>query len=121
MTEDLNRGVSEDTGAEVEGAEAARSTGEMATGASFSGTEGSGQLIGQATVLIARPGAGLTVEISAELGRAYVLDFDPAAAQVSVEGKNLVMTFADGGRIVIEGLGDLTAEPDAPSFFIPVL
>ena len=118
MTEDLNRGVSEDTSAEVEGAEGASSTGEMSTGASFTGTEGSQQLIGQASVVVARPGAGQTVQISAELGQTYVIDFDPAAAQVSVEGDNLVMTFADGGRIVIQGLGSLTTEPGAPTFSI---
>ena len=78
MTEDLNRGMSEDTGAEVEGAEGARSTGEMATGemstgASITGTEGAEVLIGQASVMIAQPGPGQTREISAELGRTYDL------------------------------------------------
>ena len=58
MTENLNRGVSEDTGAEVEGAEGATptgemSTGEMSTGAAFAGTEGAEALIGQASVMVA--------------------------------------------------------------------
>ncbi len=79
MTEDLNRGVSEDTGAEVEGAE-----GEMSTGASFTGTEGSEQLIGQASITVSRPEAGEIVEISVEEGGTYVLDFNPSEARAVV-------------------------------------
>ncbi len=100
MTEDLNRGVSEDTGAEVEGAEGASSTGEMATGematgemsagASFTGTEGGEQLIGQASVVVARPEPGQIVQISAEPGQTYVLDFDPSQARALVDGDNLI-------------------------------
>ena len=54
MTEDLNRNVLEDTGTEVEGAEA---------------------LTGQASVVVARPEPGQIVEISAEPGQTYWILF----------------------------------------------
>ncbi len=91
MTEDLNRGVSEDTGAEVEGAEGASSTGEMSTGASFTGTEGSAQLNGQASIVVARPDPGQTVEISAEPGQTITLDFNPSEARALVDGDSLIL------------------------------
>ena len=114
MTEDLNRGASEDTGAEVEGAEGASSTGASSTSASFTGTEGGEQLIGQASVLVARPEAGQTVQISAEPGRTYVLDFDPAQARALVDGDNLILVFEDGAQIVFENLVNLVQLENAP-------
>ena len=119
MTEDLNRGASEDTGAEVEGAEGAMSTdamstGAMSTGASFTGTEGSEQLIGQASVLVARPEPGQTVQISAEPGQTYVLDFDPSQARALVDGDNLILVFEDGGQIIFENLVSLAQLENGP-------
>ena len=105
MTEDLNRGVSQDAGAEAEGAE----------GASFTGTEGSEQLLGQASVMVARPDPGQTVEISAEPGQTYVLDFDPSEARALVEGDNLILVFEDGSKIVFENLVDLAQLENGPS------
>ncbi len=114
MTEDLNRGVSEDTGAEVEGAEGAPSTGEMSTGASFTGTEGSAQLNGQASIVVARPDPGQTVQISAEPGRTYELDFDPSLARALVDGDNLILVFEDGAQIVFENLVNLAQLENGP-------
>ncbi|MCH8139909.1 MAG: hypothetical protein IH926_13375, partial [Proteobacteria bacterium] len=112
---DLNRGASEDTGAEVEGAEGASSTGAMSTGgASFTGTEGGEQLIGQASIMVARPEPGQTVQISAEPGQTYVLDFDPAQARALVDGDNLILVFEDGGQIVFENLVNLVQLENAP-------
>ncbi len=91
MTEDLNRSVSEDTGTEVEGAEA---------------------LTGQANVVVARPEPGQTVEISAEPGQTYVLDFDPSQARALVDGDNLILVFDDGSRIVFENLVNLAQLED---------
>ncbi|MEE8522343.1 MAG: DUF5801 repeats-in-toxin domain-containing protein, partial [Thermoanaerobaculia bacterium] len=105
MTEDLNRGVSQDAGAEAEGAE----------GASFTGTEGSEQLLGQASVMVARPDPGQTVEISAEPGQTYVLDFNPTEARALVEGDNLILIFEDGSKIVFENLVNLAQLENGPS------
>ncbi|MCH9013679.1 MAG: hypothetical protein IIA68_11595, partial [Proteobacteria bacterium] len=116
---DLNRGASEDTGAEVAGAEGAMSTdamstGAMSTGASFTGTEGGEQLIGQASILVARPEPGQTVQISAEPGQTYVLDFDPSQARALVDGDNLILVFEDGAQIVFEDLVNLVQLENAP-------
>ncbi|NIS29796.1 MAG: hypothetical protein GWN07_06300, partial [Actinobacteria bacterium] len=67
---------------------------------------------------LGRPEPGEVVVLSAEAGQRYIVNFDPAAAQVTVEGDNLVLLFADGGRIVIQGLGELAGAPDAPTFSI---
>ncbi len=105
MTEDLNRGVSQDAAAEAEGAE----------GAGFTGSEGSAQLLGQASVMVARPEPGQTTEISAEPGQTYVLDFNPSEARALVEGDNLILIFEDGSKIVFENLVDLAQLENGPS------
>jgi len=99
MTEDLTRGNTEDAGVESQ---------------SFTGAEGAEQLIGQAGVVIGRPAAGETVEISAEPGSTYVLDFDPSQARAVVEGDNLILVFEDGSQIIFENLVNLTQLENGP-------
>ena len=55
-----------------------------------------------------QPDPGQTITVTAEAGQRYIVNFDPAAAQVHVDGDNLVLVFPNGGQIVIEGLGALS-------------
>jgi hypothetical protein len=69
-------------------------------------------------VQVTEPEPGQVIVITAEGGVRYVIAFDPSAAQVVVEGDNLVLVFANGGRIVFQGLGEFAGRPDAPIFEI---
>ncbi len=109
MTEDLTRGNTEDTGAELANSEPG------AASQGVTGAEGAEQLIGQASVTIGRPAAGEIVQISAEPGSTYVLDFDPSQARAVVEGDNLILVFEDGGQIVFENLVSLAQLEGGPS------
>ncbi len=100
MTEDLTRGNTEGAGVESQG---------------VTGAEGAEQLIGQASITIGRPEAGEIVEISAEEGGTYVLDFDPSEARAVVVEDNLILVFEDGGQIVFENLVSLAQVEGGPS------
>ena len=108
MTEDLTRGNAEDAGAEL------ASNGPGAESQGVTGAAGVEQLIGQASVTVGRPAAGEIVEISAEPGSTYVLDFDPSQARALVEGDNLILVFQDGAQIVFENLVNLAQLEDGP-------
>ena len=109
MTEDLTRN-------DTEGAD-----GQLADGGSggesqgFTGAEGFEQLAEGSEQLVGRPAPGDSVEISAEPGQTYVLDFDPSQARALVEGDNLILVFEDGGQIVFEDLVNLAQLEDGPS------
>ena len=109
MTEDLTRN-------DTEGAD-----GQLADGGSggesqgFTGAEGFEQLAEGSEQLVGRPAPGDSVEISAEPGQTYVLDFDPSQARALVEGDNLILVFEDGGQIVFENLVNLAQLEDGPS------
>ncbi len=109
MTEDLTRGDTEDAGAELANSEPG------AASQGVTGAEGAEQLIGQASVVVGRPAAGDIVEISAEPGETYVLDFDPSQARALVEGDNLILVFEDGAQIVFENLVNLAQLENGPS------
>lgn len=64
------------------------------------------------------PDPGETIVVTAEAGQRYVINFDPAVAQVRVDGDNLVLVFPNGGRIVIEDLGSIPSGPGEPVFGI---
>ena len=70
-----------------------------------------GQIIVEDYVTEAPLGAGSIVtadgsnevdSYSVDANEALILNFDPAAAQIEVDGNNLVLVFQDGGRIVLE-------------------
>lgn len=92
--------------------------GEISAAAPITGAEGGETLIGQAGIVLKQPTPGEVVRIVSELGHRYTVNFDPAEAQVMVVGDDYVLAFANGGQIVIEGLGALASKPDAPSFEI---
>ena len=97
MTENLNRGVPEDTGTEVAGTEVA----------TFTGAEGAELPTGQTSVMVARPAPGETVQIESAPGQTYVLDFNPSEARAQVDGDNLILVFEDDGRVIFENLVEL--------------
>ncbi len=105
MNQDLTRGGAELTGTDVETSQSA----------GFTGSAGPEELVGQASVMVARPEPGQTVEISAEPGQTYVLDFDPSQARALVDGDNLILMFDDGSQIVFENLVNLAQLEDGPS------
>jgi len=109
MTEDLSRNDTEDAGDQV------ADSGPDGESQGFTGAEGAEQLIGQASTMVGRPAPGETVEISAQPGQTYVLDFDPSQARALVEGDNLILVFEDGGQIVFENLVNLAQLEDSPS------
>lgn len=108
MTGDLTRESIEEADAETETFESA----------AFTGAEGTESLIGQARILVDKPAPGEIITISAALGQRYVINFDPAIAQIRVEGDNLVLVFDDGSRIVFENLGALAPSENEPVFEI---
>ncbi|HIC80056.1 MAG TPA: hypothetical protein EYP07_03710, partial [Kiloniellaceae bacterium] len=80
---------------------------------------GAGEAVGQAQApqILTRPAPGDTLVITDPAGQAFVLEFDPAAAQVLLDGQDLVLGFDDNGdgvpdsRIVFENLAsDAVAE-----------
>lgn len=108
MTDDLNPGFNQETASDSE-------TTETSQNLSFSGAEGTDAMVGQGSVPVDKPGAGETVQITAESGQTYVLNFDPSEAQTLVEGDNLVLLFADGSKIVFVNLVELAQQDDGPS------
>ncbi len=62
------------------------------------------------------PGPNRNVTITARRGDRYVIRFDPTIVQVTVEGRNFILTFPNGARIVIANLGGVLTGPNAPVF-----
>jgi VCBS repeat-containing protein len=69
-------------------------------------------------VTLLQPAPGQTLVVDAEAGQRYIVGFDPADAQVRVDGNNLILVFGDGGEIVIRGLGEVLGGPGQPLFEI---
>jgi len=117
MTDDLSRGFStdSDTAAHTNGA---AESGPGIGGDAFTGAVGDDSLSGQAQIEVGKPAAGETVQIDAQPGQTYVLDFDPAEAQALVQGDNLVLIFPDGAQIVFENLVALVQQEDGPSLLV---
>lgn len=65
-------------------------------------------------VTLGLPQAGQTTQVTLEPGQTYVLGFDPAAAQTSMEGGNLVISFADGAKLIIAGFADVMGGSNPP-------
>src|SRR3546814_134156 len=65
----------------------------------LSGAEGAAALVGQAQppLVVSRPAAGQTVVLDPAPGQTIVLNFEPASAQVRVDGSNLILGFDDDG------------------------
>jgi hypothetical protein len=74
------------------------------------GVEGNFELI--------QPESGEIVTIIAGLGQRYNINFDPAVAQVQVDGNNPSLLFPDGGQIVFVDLGIVGQQDGAPIFEI---
>lgn len=70
----------------------------------------------QASINIGQPPAGEEVVIQAAAGQRYVIDFNPDAARAAVQGNDLVLLFANGGRVVFQDLGDFAGDETAPVF-----
>ncbi len=65
-------------------------------------------------VTLGLPQAGQTTQVTLEPGQTYVLGFDPTAAQTSMEGGNLVISFADGAKLIIAGFADVMSGSNPP-------
>lgn len=65
-------------------------------------------------VAVSRPAAGEQLDIVAEPGQRYIIDFDPTEAQVEIQGNNFVLLFEDGGRVVFQNLVGLAEAGNAP-------
>jgi hypothetical protein len=74
--------------------------------------------IDRARNLIHKPPPGEIIIISAAPGQRHVINFNTSAAQVRVEGDNLILIFNDGGRIVFENLAAFAPSENAPVFAI---
>ncbi len=58
-------------------------------------------------VKLSRPPPGATLNLRAEAGQTYLVEFDSGLVRVVAEGGDLVFLFEeDGGRIVLRGLKD---------------
>ncbi|MEE8535672.1 MAG: hypothetical protein V3S45_06460, partial [Kiloniellales bacterium] len=115
MSEDLTRtAMDESTEAEA-AAEAQQGGGEAAI---VSGAEGSETLIGQAATVVNQPAAGETVTIQVLPGLRIILNFDPALAQVEIDGDDFILVFnagtADEARLVFHDLVLLAQGDDPP-------
>jgi len=109
MTEDLSWGSADESDARVETAE----------GDGVTGAEGAETLVGQAGgIAVAAPPPGVEIPIIVQAGQRYVIDFDPSVARVEVVGDDLVLIFANDGRIVFQGLGAIDPLLPAPIFEI---
>ncbi len=67
---------------------------------------------GRTRVAVDAPPQGtseLAIEVAA--GEDFVVEFDPAAAEVTLEDANLVFTFADGARTVLVGFAAVVPPP----------
>ena len=61
------------------------------------------------------PAPNQTVTVHVQAGEQIPVAFNPADAQVSLQGGNLVLTFADGGKIILEGFA--MAAPEVTIIF----
>ena len=57
----------------------------------------------ESTITIGMPQAGQTKTVTLQPGQAYVLGFDPRAVQTSVDGDDLILSFADGSKLILTG------------------
>lgn len=72
-----------------------------------------------APLTIGLPQAGQTTEISLKNGQTYVLGFDPASAsKTTIENGNLVLEFADGSKVIIDGYEQAINASDAPTLVL---
>ena len=55
-------------------------------------------------VAVDRPAPGETLNLDVQPGQRYVINFDPTAAQVQIQGGDFILLFEDGGSIVFENL-----------------
>ena len=65
-------------------------------------------------IAVSRPAAGEQLNIVAEPGQRYIIDFDPTEAQVEIQGNNFVLLFEDGGQVVFQNLVGLAEAGNAP-------
>ena len=72
--------------------------------------------LAQASISVGQPAAGEEVVFQTAAGQRYVIDFNPDAARAAVQGDDLVLIFANGGRVVFQDLGDFAGDADAPVF-----
>ena len=115
MTDDLTRGYEGQDDSVTESADAS---------VTENGSESSQVVVGQAAapVVVNRPAPGQTVEIQAEAGQNYVLNFPPGDAQVRVQGENFILAFDDDGdgttdsRIVFLDMLTVADSGETPTF-----
>ena len=115
MTDDLTRGYEGQDDNVTESAEAS---------AIETGSESSSTVVGQASapVTVNRPAPGQTVQIQAEAGQTYVLNFPPGQAQVQVQGDNFILAFDDDGdgttdsQVVFLNMLTAADSGDTPTF-----
>jgi hypothetical protein len=72
--------------------------------------------LAQASISVGQPAAGEEVVFQAAAGQRYTIDFNPDAARAAVQGDDLVLIFANGGRVVFQGMGEFAGDADAPVF-----
>lgn len=86
------------------------------------GGQGAVIVLGQAGAaeVLTEPGAGQVISIPARPGANYVVEFDPTAARVSTQGRDLILDFGQdgGGRIVFSDFADAIGQGGGPSFQI---
>jgi|GEM_PF-3603990 len=87
------------------------------TNAQKTDSQGVDQQAGKNLQLV-QPAAIETVRVPTAPGDTYAIQFDPSNAQVAIEGKDLVLSFVDGGRLVFVGLVDAAAASNEPQFLI---
>ncbi len=80
------------------------------------GAQDNATLIGQAAITVAQPAPGQNLPIDAEAGQRYIIEFSPDAAQVRVQGNDLILEFPDGGSVTFNDLGTVVGQPGAPVF-----
>jgi hypothetical protein len=56
-------------------------------------------------ITLLEPPSGETYAIDVEAGQRYIVRFDPATALVRVDDGNMILSFENGGEIIIRGLG----------------
>ncbi len=67
------------------------------------------------SITVDRPEAGETQTISVVPGLRVVLEFNPAAARVTVEGDDFILTLDDSAQVVLAGLVSAAQDGDAPT------
>ena len=114
MTEDMSRGPADESAVRTESAEIANND----ANGTIQGAEGVETLVGQTGIHVLAPAVGAVVPVPIVAGQRYVIEFNPGAAQIEVLGDDLVLTFANGGRIFFQGIGDIDPALEAPIFEI---